>query len=513
MSSDTNTDRLGCRSSSSDLARYSASLSPHRRKPRHSDSLKPGTLDDYQKALVETSTVPAKPESDMSRSSAVRAQESDRLTGLERLQQRRAIEAAIWGLPLVRFDAMRQAFFRDAQATYGDIAYWSKPADWQFQLATASTLSTYVYCNFNTRMGPIVIDMPPAPGMSLTGAIVSAWESTLVEVGHGGFDKGRGGKYLVLPPDYTGMVPSRYISVRSETYNARALFCIKPTVEGDMASVMAMLTRIRVYSLMQAVNPPEQRFIDMSERLFDTAVRFDDTFFDSLARMVREEPVRTRDLVAMSQMPTLGIDKNGTFAPNLAVREILSQSAEEVHAGLIKASMAGELLSPSARWLKSDAGCSGPGLTYETAFRFGIDERNVQFFMAFETPGKRRRPALCLRTFCDAAGDPLKGAATYRLHIPAGASVKHWEIAAYDLETGCFIRESSRVAINSGSPGTRKNADGSVDVSFASKPEVGEFNWIHTASTRPWFAVFRVYDPERAVFESSWVLPDIEKIG
>jgi hypothetical protein len=33
--------------------------------------------------------------------------------------ERRAVDAAIWGMPIVNFDAMRQAFFRDANATYG----------------------------------------------------------------------------------------------------------------------------------------------------------------------------------------------------------------------------------------------------------------------------------------------------------------------------------------------------------------------------------------------------------
>ena len=35
--------------------------------------------------------------------------------------ERRAVEAAIWGMPLVTFDAMRQAFLRDASAQYNDI--------------------------------------------------------------------------------------------------------------------------------------------------------------------------------------------------------------------------------------------------------------------------------------------------------------------------------------------------------------------------------------------------------
>jgi hypothetical protein len=41
--------------------------------------------------------------------------------------ERRAIEAAIWGMPIVSVDAMRQAYFRDAEAGHNDIFYLSHP--------------------------------------------------------------------------------------------------------------------------------------------------------------------------------------------------------------------------------------------------------------------------------------------------------------------------------------------------------------------------------------------------
>jgi len=37
----------------------------------------------------------------------------------ERTLHRRAVEAVIWGMPIVSFDTMRQAFLRDAGARYG----------------------------------------------------------------------------------------------------------------------------------------------------------------------------------------------------------------------------------------------------------------------------------------------------------------------------------------------------------------------------------------------------------
>jgi hypothetical protein len=53
--------------------------------------------------------------------------------------ERRAVDAAIWGMPIVNFDVMRQAFFRDANAAYGDIIFWSRPANWKLQCLTPNT--------------------------------------------------------------------------------------------------------------------------------------------------------------------------------------------------------------------------------------------------------------------------------------------------------------------------------------------------------------------------------------
>jgi hypothetical protein len=42
-------------------------------------------------------------------------------TAASRTLERRAIDAAIWGMPIVSMGTMRQAYFRDGKAKYGDI--------------------------------------------------------------------------------------------------------------------------------------------------------------------------------------------------------------------------------------------------------------------------------------------------------------------------------------------------------------------------------------------------------
>src|SRR5580692_4869736 len=78
----------------------------------------------------------------------------------QRMIERRAVEGAIWGMPLVNTDAMRQAYFRDVGAKYNDICYFSTPADWHFQVTTPNASTNYVYFNFSLKDGPVVVEVP-----------------------------------------------------------------------------------------------------------------------------------------------------------------------------------------------------------------------------------------------------------------------------------------------------------------------------------------------------------------
>jgi hypothetical protein len=64
----------------------------------------------------------------------------------------------------------------------------------------------YLYVFFNTKDdGPVVLDLPPAAnGSSFLGTICDAWQVPLTDVGF----EGKGGKYLILPPDFTGRGPN-----------------------------------------------------------------------------------------------------------------------------------------------------------------------------------------------------------------------------------------------------------------------------------------------------------------
>ena len=362
--------------------------------------------------------------------------------------ERRAVEAAIWGMPIVSVAAMRRAYLEDAGATYNDICYFSKPADWRFQTTTPNASSLYVYFNFNLKDGPVICDFPAAVGAGLFGTLIDAWETPLADVGPEGEDKGQGGKYLLLPPGAEQDVPAGYIPLQSSTYNGYALFRAIPEShsDDDVATAIALVKQLRLYPLSDAAHPPEQRFIDISGKTFDGIVRFDDGFYDSLARMVDEEPVQQRDKAVMGQLLSLGIEKGTPFSPDRATRDLLAAAAAESLAWFIDHFTAANTpFWPGVQWGLSISTGPKTEFSFELDDRLDIDERGMTFWIAYAAPKKLGAATFYVAALADAAGQPLQGDRTYRLRVPANVPVKqYWAVTAYDLDDGSLHQARAR---------------------------------------------------------------------
>ncbi len=116
------------------------------------------------------------------------------MTTSEATIHRRAIEAINWAMPAVNLDLMLQAMIGSAKGQPNQIAYWSRLTDWKIQTLTPNPDVIYLKPFFNTKdVGPMVLEIPPAEGGSITGTIMDAWQSALEDVGPAGVDKGKGG--------------------------------------------------------------------------------------------------------------------------------------------------------------------------------------------------------------------------------------------------------------------------------------------------------------------------------
>jgi hypothetical protein len=95
----------------------------------------------------------------------------------ERTVHRRAVEAIIWGIPLVNYDLMFQSFVCDAKGGVHQILYWSGLSDWKNQYLTPNPDIIYFMPFFSTKdAGPMVLEIPPADDGSITGTIMDCWQ-------------------------------------------------------------------------------------------------------------------------------------------------------------------------------------------------------------------------------------------------------------------------------------------------------------------------------------------------
>lgn len=430
----------------------------------------------------------------------------------------RAVQAVIWGMPAVNYDLMLQEMLSKTSSKQNEIVYWSRPMDWKNQTLTPNPDALYFMIFTNTKdAGPLVIEVPPADTGSFAANIDTVWQMPLEDAGPAGADQGRGGKYLILPPGYKDKAPAGYIVLQSETYGGYALFRsnLVSHSDSDIAKAEAYGKRLKVYPLSQASHPAETKFTDAKGVLYDSTIPYDMRFFESLNRIIQNEPWQTRDKALIDQLKTIGIEKGKPF--NATTAETLKTAALDAHAyidGLYQVGFPPYF--PSSHWALPampdlvKAGSSG----YAETDIYPVDARGLTYSLGYIGIKRLGKAQFYLMESKDKNGDTFNGNSTYRLHVPADPPTKqYWSATVYDRETHALVKNLDRASRASNDTTLQKNADGSVDIYFGPKAPSGkDANWVPTDPARQFEVMFRLYGPTEALFEKTWVLPDIEKM-
>jgi hypothetical protein len=434
----------------------------------------------------------------------------------KRTQERRAVEAVIWGMPAVNFDRLLQAAISNG-AEPNQIMYWSRPLNWKNQTLTPNPDTIYFNPFYDTTSGPIVLEIPPAQGdSSITGSIDDAWQNALEDVGPAGADKGNGGKYLITPPGYKEQAPGGYTVLPSDTYRGFAILRsnFKSGSDADIAAAVEYGKRIKIYPLSEPGKATV--YVDMYDKLFDATIPYDDRFFESLNRFVQIEPWLTRDKAMIDTLKSVGIEKGAAFSPNEETKTALKTGALEGH-DYLEARYISFFNPPfysGTHWnlpASKELAAGMPNAFTEDPNSYPVDDRGAVYSVAYFSAKHLGTGQFYLMTLQDKSGKPFDGKRAYRLTIPANAPVKlYWSATAYDRETHALIRNTQRSSRASNSAGIQPNQDGSVDIIFSETAPAGkENNWIPT-SGRNFEVLFRFYGPEKPFFDKTWKLPDIE---
>jgi hypothetical protein len=131
----------------------------------------------------------------------------------DNLDFQRGVEAVLSGIPAASLHAMREGL-----RTFGpdntSAIILEQLMDSKALFLTANASNVYCMMWLDVKNGPMVIETPP----DVLGIIDDAWFHYVTDFGRLGLDKNKGGRFLILPPDYDGDIPDGYHVARTRTY-------------------------------------------------------------------------------------------------------------------------------------------------------------------------------------------------------------------------------------------------------------------------------------------------------
>jgi hypothetical protein len=370
--------------------------------------------------------------------------------------------------------------------------------------------------------GPFVIELPPGPLSVSSMDINQRW---VADMGVPGPDAGRGGKHLIVPPDYRGDIPDGYHLWQS-TSNRLMVGVRAMPVNGDVKLAMERVTRVRVHPLHPGPDWSEPKWVNLTDTPQDTSpVRWENniTYWEVLNDVIQTEPAFLEYREFYGELAALGIVKGKAFTPDARMRRILEQAATtaigQMRAQAFDDRRADRIVWADRKW--EWIGLRPENADFETASYVDLDAREVWFYQAVgASPTMFRRKTghgllywLGLR---DRQGEYLDGARSYTLIVPQPVPAELcWSVTVYDAETRSQIQtDQGRAALRSMFELRDQSGANAVELSFGpNPPKAHAEQWIRTIPGRGWFVYFRVYGPEAAAFDGSWKPGDFAQAG
>jgi hypothetical protein len=441
-------------------------------------------------------------------------------TMFENLRFIRGVETFLNCIPAASIEAMRRGNVSMGVTAAHKVLLMDGLLDSSGLFLTGNTDTVYASAILDLeRDGATVVEIPPNCG---PGTVNDAWFRFVIDMGAPGADRGAGGKYLILPPDFDGEVPDGYFVATSPSY-VNWLILRGFLVDGKPDTAATMFRDgLKIYPLADIDDPPQMEFISGTRKNFNTIHANDVEFYTELNDVIQKEPVGVIDPETRGLIAGVGIVKGQSFAPDEDAQATLVDAAAVANA--TARSLYFHAQDPDAyvyedsywktafvggdyQWLK-DGGVGGRNLDARSYF-FYIATVNTPA-MALQMVGKGSQYAVIDKA---SDGEFLEGSKTYKLNIPAPVPVlDFWSVVIYDPQTRSELQTGQPYPSKNGAKDDLDvNKDGSIDLYFAAEPPQGqEKNWIETVPGKGWFTILRLYGPLEPWFDHSWRPGDIE---
>ena len=450
----------------------------------------------------------------------------------------RATQTYLWALPLINTLGMKNGSEKVFGAGFNVLPIWKKRLDAKTLVTTPNSDVIYAMSYVDLgKDGPLVFEAPP----QLQGILLDFWQSPIPvdggkffgDVGFFGPDDGKGGKFLLLPPGYTGTVPEGYFVYRSATNNVFIFLRSFYQDPKNLAPAVELIEQTKIYPLNDKENAKPMKFPDGSGVPATMLPTSDGSAFDQLKQLVDSEGANVAECDSLGMLAAIGIVKDQPFNPDAHTRKILDLAAKT---GYKMSRVIGSeetvggrsfRLYPDRQWLNplADATPANPLGPMDLGWRrtaggyldldariwFFTDYYSISPGMVSQTPGKGAKYMI---GFTDSEGTPLSGGSSYRLNLPANIpATNFWSVTLYEAENASGLANGQPFPSLGLRDKPAQNADGSTDLYLGPKAPAGkEGNWLATVPGKGYFAILRLYGPTEAAINKSWKPGDIERM-
>ena len=454
------------------------------------------------------------------------------------LLYQRATQTYLWALPLLNTLGMKYGSEKLFGAGYNVLPTWKGRLNARTLITTPNSDVIYALSYVDLgKDGPLVFEAPPM----LQGILLDFWQHPIPvdggkffgDVGLPGPDRGKGGKFLLLPPGYKGKVPSGHYVYRSATNNVFIFLRAFYQDPANLGPAVELIERSKIYPLGKKASAKPMQFPDGSATSANMLPRSDFSAWEQLKWLVDEEGSRLADPDWLGMLASIGIVKGQPFQPDAESREILDRAARDGYRmsriiGLAPAVAGRDLrLYPDRRWVNpiADGTPVNPGGPFDLTWQRkaegyrDIDTRTWFFTDYYSiSPGMisqvAGQGAKYMIAFTDADGSHLSGGSSYRVHLPPNVpAALFWSLTVYDSENASGLANGRPFPSLGSKDKPAANADGSIDLYLGPRAPAGkEANWLATVQGKGYFAILRLYGPTQAAIDKSWKPGDIEKV-
>ena len=441
----------------------------------------------------------------------------------------RAVQTYLWALPALNIFAMKEGSEKVFGKGYNILPIWKQRLNAKTLVTTPNSDVIYAMGYLDLKEdGPMVIEVPPG----LQGILDDFFQRPICsegliegrawcgDVGLPGPDHGKGGHYLILPPDYSGKPPAGFLTFRSKTNGVFVFWRGFFTDPHDLTPPVKVMEQTRIYPLGKKDSAKAMAFPDGSVTPANLLYPGDGSAFDMLHRFIDSEAVDPADMEMRGMLASLGIIKGQPFAPDPHTRDLLDKGARTAyHIGHANSYQPPPILTngywyPDRKWVNVF-----PGNATFTGDTFNFIDPRVGFF----TYAYSASPGMAVDmvnvgakypvSFVDADGNFLKGENRYKLTLPPQIpAALFWSVTVYDSITASGLDNGQPFPSINTMDKPAANADGSIDISFGpDSPGEGK-PWLKTLPHQGFFVILRIYGPTQAFFDKTWKPSDIVRM-